>query len=366
MGSMDVRERQSGLDRAGQRVPCFGAGWTAGWGRALSIVAALCLAVPPAIAAESAPEVAPPAARTPAELTVDALSVVKVRTKAVANARTSRTLGTQREGTGVVIDSEGLVLTIGYLIIEAETVELSTADGRAIPATVVGYDNTTGFGLLKALRPLPVKPVQFGHSGTVAEREMVLIVGFDGVAPAYVVSRRPFVGYWEYLLDEAIYTAPATVNWSGAALLNREGKLLGIGSLVVGDAMGTRTQVPGNLFVPIDLLKPLLGDLIATGKSSVRPRPWIGINTQEVQGNVIVTRVSPEGPAEDASIRSGDVIVGVGGEGIKGQADLYAKLWKSGEAGVDVALEVLRNGRVEKITVKSIDRDRYYRAKPTY
>ena len=307
-----------------------------------------------------------PAAAPPPDVSVDALSVVKVRSKALANARSGRSLGPQREGTGVVIDSEGLVLTIGYLIVEAETVELSTADGRAIPATVVAYDNVTGFGLLKALRPLAVKPVQFGQSSGIGEREMVLIVGFDGVAPAYVVSRRPFIGYWEYLLDEAIYTAPATVNWSGAALLNREGKLLGIGSLVVGDAMGTRTQVPGNMFVPIDLLKPMLGDLIATGKSSARPRPWIGINSQEVQGNVIVTRVSPDGPAEGASIATGDVIVGIGGQPIKGQADFYTRMWKIGEAGVDIPLDVLRAGRVESITVKSIDRERYFRPKPTY
>ncbi len=320
----------------------------------------------PLAAQDQAGSAPAPAARARPELTVDALSVVRVRSTAMANARTSPTLGMQREGTGVVIDSEGLVLTIGYLILEAESIELSTADGRAFPASVVGYDNTTGFGLLRALRPLPVKPVQFGHSSKIAERELVLIVGFDGVAPAYVVSRRPFVGYWEYLLDEAIYTAPATVNWSGAALLNREGKLLGIGSLVVGDAMGTHSKVPGNLFVPIDLLKPMLGDLIANGKSSSRPRPWIGINTQEVQGNVIVTRVSPESPAADAAIRPGDVIVGIGGQQIKGQADFYTKLWRHGDAGVDVPLEVLRGARVESITVKSSDRDRYYRSKPVY
>ncbi len=329
--------------------------------RVLPAVVALMLMSP--LAAQDKPPTAPQAAP---DMTVDSLSVVKVRSKAVANARSGRSLGPQREGTGVVIDSEGLVLTIGYLIVEAETVELSTADGRSIPASVVGYDNATGFGLLKALRPLPVKPVQFGQSAAIADRELVLIVGFDGVAPAYVVSRRPFIGYWEYLLEEAIYTAPATINWSGAALLSREGKLLGIGSLVVGDALGTNAQVPGNMFVPIDLLKPMLGDLIATGKSSARPRPWIGVTSQEVQGNVIVTRVSPEGPADDASIRAGDIIVGVGGQPVRGQADFYTRLWKSGEAGVDVPLEVLRGGRVEKITVKSIDRERYFRAKPTY
>jgi serine protease Do len=284
----------------------------------------------------------------------------------VPNARSNRTLGPQRQGTGVVIDSEGLVLTIGYLITEADTVELSTADGKSFPATVIGYDTATGFGLLKALRPLPVKPVQFGQSSAIGDRELVLIVGFDGVAPAYVVSRRPFIGYWEYLLDEAIYTAPATVNWSGAALLSREGKLLGIGSLVVGDAMGTRQQVPGNMFVPIDLLKPLLGDLIATGKSSSKPRPWIGVNSQEVQGNVIITRVSAEGPAEAADIRAGDVIVGIGGQPVKGQADFYNKLWSRGEAGVAIPLDVLRAGKVETITVKSINRDRHFRQKQTY
>jgi serine protease Do len=356
---MDAAREQCGF--AGRHVAMCG--------MKLVALAAFAIGFVTPVAAQEAPPAAqetPPAAQVPGNLTVDALSVVKVRSKVVANARSGRSLGPQREGTGVVIDSEGLVLTIGYLIVEAETVELSTADGRAVPASVIGYDYATGFGLLKALRPLPVKPVQFGHSAAIGEREMVLIVGFDGVAPAYVVSRRPFIGYWEYLLDEAIYTAPATVNWSGAALLSREGKLLGIGSLVVGDALGTRTQVPGNMFVPIDLLKPMLGDLIATGKSSARPRPWIGINSQEVQGNVIVTRVSPEGPADDASIRAGDVIVGIGGQPIRGQADFYTQLWKTGEAGVEVPLEVLRGGRVETITVKSIDRERYYRARPTY
>jgi S1-C subfamily serine protease len=306
----------------------------------------------------------PPAG--PRQLTVDDLSVVRLRSKAVPDARSRSTLGPQREGSGVVIDSQGLVLTIGYLILEAESVELSTTDGRSFPATVVGYDSVTGFGLLRTLTPLPIKPVSFGQSSTLADREPVLIVGFDGVAPALVVSRRQFVGYWEYLLDEAIYTAPATVNWSGAALLSRDGKLLGIGSLAVSDAMGAGSQVPGNMFVPIDLLKPLLADLVARGKSSAGPRPWLGIQTEEVQGNVIVTRVSPDGPADRAQIRPGDVIVGLDGQPIKGQADLYTRLWSRGKAGVEIPLEVLRGGRLEKVSVKSIDRDAYYRGRPTY
>jgi S1-C subfamily serine protease len=293
------------------------------------------------------------------------LSVVKLRSQTVPDARSNRTLGPVREGTGVVIDADGLVLTIGYLILEAETVELSTANGTSFPATVVGYDAATGFGLVRSLRPLPIKPVEFGRSSNVAVRDPVLIVGFDGVAPAYVVSRRPFAGYWEYLLDEAIYTAPATVNWSGAALLGRDGKLLGIGSLSVNDAAGPDSQVPGNLFVPIDLLNPLLHDLVTRGKSSAPPRPWIGVQTQEVYGNVIVTRVSPESPAE-AAMRPGDVIVAVGGQIIKGQADFYVRLWSRGQAGVEIPLDVLREGQIQKVRVKSIDRETYYRARRTY
>ena len=246
-------------------------------------------------------------------------------------------------------------------------IELSTADGTAFPATVVGYDSVTGFGLVRSLRKLPITPVKLGQSGPLAVRERVLIVGFDGVAPAVVVSRRQFVGFWEYLLDDAIYTAPATVNWSGAALLDQEGKLLGIGSLSVNDAMGSENQVPGNMFVPIDLLKKtLLSDLVAKGKSSAQPRPWLGVQTQEVHGNVIVTRVSPGSPAENAALRTGDVIVGMGGLPVKGQAALYTRLWSSGEAGVDVALDVLRDGRIQPVTVKPIAREAYYRRKPSY
>ncbi len=299
------------------------------------------------------------------QMTVDQFSVVKLIVKTVPDARSARSLGPQREGTGVVIDSSGLVMTIGYLVTEADTVELATADGRKFPANVVGYDHATGLGLVKSLKPLPVKPVDFGQSSGTSLRDLVLIVGFDGVAPAYIVSKRPFVGYWEYLLDEAIYTAPATVNWQGAALLSREGKLLGIGSLAVGDAIG-RGSVPGNMFVPIDTLKPVLGEFIANGRSTRKPRPWLGITSQEVQGKVIVTRVSTEGPAEDAGLQAGDIIVGIGGEAVSGQADLYTRLWKSGEAGVSVMLDVVKGNRIEAVTVKSMARENHLRGKPVY
>jgi len=320
--------------------------------------------VTPAVAAPSPS--APPGARARQEVTVDALSVVKLRSRAVADARSAATLGTQREGTGIVIDASGLVLTIGYLVLEAETVELSTADGTTFAATVVGYDAASGFGLVRAVGPLPIKPVEVGNSSRLAAREPVLIVGFDGVAPAYVVSRRRFVGYWEYLLEDAIYTAPATVNWQGAALLDRERRLVGVGSLAVPDSVGPGTAVPGNLFVPIDQLKPVLGDLVARGRPAGPARPWLGVSTQDAEGNVIVTRLASDSPADKAPLRVGDVIVAVGGQTIRGQADFYTRLWASGAAGREIVLDVLRDGSIQRVTVKSIDRDLYYRPKPTY
>jgi serine protease Do len=238
-----------------------------------------------------------------------------------------------------------------------------------VPASVAAYDHATGFGLLRPLAPLELKPIALGASSSVAAHDRLIVAAATGDEPlsvATVVSRREFAGYWEYLIDGAIFTAPPRADFGGAALINVQGELVGIGSLFVMDAMTPGERLPGNMFVPIDLLKPLLGDLIATGKSSARPRPWVGVNTQEVQGNVIVTRVSPEGPADDADIQKGDVIVAISGQPISGQADFYIKLWKTGEAGVDVPLDVLRSGRVEKVTVKSIDRTRYYRPRPTY
>ncbi|MBM4440120.1 MAG: serine protease [Candidatus Rokubacteria bacterium] len=337
------------------------------WLPALAGTLCLLLASSLGTAAPSAPAPAVPAPPAPRrELTVDTLSVVKLRSRTVSDARSAATLGTQREGTGVVIDGKGLVLTIGYLILEAESIELSTVAGHSVPASVVAYDAETGFGLVRALGPLPIAPVTFGESAGVAMRDRVLIVGFDGVAPAYVVSRRPYVAYWEYLLPDAIYTAPATVNWQGAALLDRHQRLIGIGHLAVPDAIAAGQQVPGNLFVPIDRLKPILADLVARGRSSTPPRPWLGVYTREVEGNVIVTRVADDGPADRGPVRPGDVVVAVDGQTIKGQADFYQRIWRSGDPEREMALDVLRAGRIERVTVKTSERDRYYRARPTY
>ena len=295
-------------------------------------------------------------------------ALVQVKAKILPNARSLATLGPQREGSGVLV-REGYVLTIGYLVIEAESIEVVGADGKAVPATLAGYDHASGFGLLKLIGPLAGKPLPLGSSAALEEREPAMIAtheGREGVSLVHVVSRRPFSGSWEYLLDSAIYTYPPVQNWSGAALIGAKGELLGIGSLIVPDAGGPGTQSPGNLFVPIDLLKPIFDDLLARGRAPGPLRPWLGLYAEEMRGRLFVARVSPEGPAERAGLKGGDIVVGVAGEEVASLADFYRKVWGRGAAGVEVPLRVLQGMQMKDVTLRSIDRIEYFRQKPSY
>ena len=295
-------------------------------------------------------------------------AVVRVRSKILPNARSTATLGSSREGSGVLI-REGLVLTIGYLVIEAESVEVANDEGRTVPATLAGYDHASGFGLLKLVLPFGGTPLPLGDSAALGKGDQVMIASFGGresASLAHVVSRRQFSGGWEYLLDSAIFTYPPVMNWSGAALIGPKGELLGMGSLIVPDAARPGTQSPGNMFVPIDLLKPILGDLLANGRAAGPVRPWLGMNTEELRGRVFVARVSPEGPADRAGVRDGDIVMGVGGEDVTSLAEFYRKVWSRGAAGAEIPLKVLQGTQVKEFRLRSIDRLEYFRARPNY
>ena len=285
-------------------------------------------------------------------------AVVQIKTYISPEGRTVQGLGKERSGSGIVIDQNGLVLTIGYLMVEAYAAEVVSGN-RTVPAQVVGYDHETGFGLLRTTEPLKVRPLQFGKSAELGDKDPVLIASFGGAdmaAPAFVVAKREFAGNWEYLLDEAIFTAPPHPAWSGAALISREGRLVGVGSLIVGDATGTTQHFPGNMFVPIDRLPPILGDLISDGRVSGPAKPWLGITADEARGRLFVTRVTPGGPGEKAGIRPGDVIVGVKGDTPKTLADFYRKVWAVGPAGTDIPLDILQGSETRRIAIKSINR----------
>jgi S1-C subfamily serine protease len=332
-------------------------------GAALALSVSI-LAAPLPASAQTAPETKAGMPRLDELLS----GVVRIKTYINPEGRTVETLGRERTGSGVVIDGSGLVVTIGYLMVEAHSADLITQDGRTVKAEVLGYDHDTGFGLLKAASPLQVRPLALGKSGELREREAVLAAswgGVDGVAPAMIGAKREFAGGWEYLIDGAIFTTPPHNDWSGAALINKEGKLVGVGSLIISDITGKGANAPGNMYVPIDLLTPVLADLIS-GQTPGHAKPWIGITTEEVRGKLFVARTMPGAPAEKAGLRKGDLIVGVNGEPATGLADFYRKIWKSGEAGVTVPLDILGDNGVRRVEVKSMNRNDHLRLKTTF
>jgi len=306
------------------------------------------------------------AAHTPEHLLS---AVVEIHTEVPADARTAVSLGTERQGSGVVIDDGGLIVTIGYLILEAESIAVVDRGGKRSAAEFVAYDHATGFGLVRALEELNAAPLPLGDSSELDEDTLVVVASREddeSVAPVMVVSRRPFAGYWEYLLERAIFTSPPRLGWGGAALIDAEGRLVGIGSLFVGDAVRRPRPRPGNMFVPIEELKPILGDLLAEGRASTPPRPWLGVYAEEARGRLFVNRVAIGGPAARAGLAVGDVILAVEDQSVDGLADFYRKLWARGSAGVEVRLKVLRDTATRHVTIKSADRYDWLKMKRSY
>jgi serine protease Do len=296
---------------------------------------------------------------------IDALTravdaVVGIEVTAAEGARSAETLGRERSGSGVVIGREGLILTIGYLIVEADHIQVSTQDHRVLPARTIAYDLATGFGLVQTLLPLTgVQPVALGTATGLPARSMLMaVMGGEegGVAITQHLSTRPFSGYWEYHIDSAVFTSPPIGNHSGASLFNQRGELVGIGSLFVGDALGANPRVPGNMFVPVDLLKPILAELQQTGSTRASHRPWLGLSSTEHGGRVQVLRVSEDGPAFAAGLAPGDVVLAVDGEKVSTLEGFYKKVWARPDAEGEVVLTVLQGADVRQLRVKTIDR----------
>ncbi len=313
---------------------------------------------------------APPQAR-PSDAAVArmAQSIVKLQAYVPPEARSAQRLGTKREGSGVVVGDDGLIVTIGYLINEAMAVEIVDHAGKPHQATVVGFDQASGLGLVRLNDKAALPALELGDSAALAERQPVIVAaagGTDSVQPAFVVSRREFAGSWEYLLDRAIYTSPPLTAFGGAALIGGDGRLLGIGSLILQSVMPNQ-ELPGNVFVPVDLLAPLLKDVAATGKPRGIERPWLGMNVDDIQGGLLVVgSVSKDGPAGKAGIQRGDVVLSIGTTRFQNLADFYRRVWALGGPGIDVPLEVMQKDGFRQLTIKSGDRSRYLKLQPTY
>jgi S1-C subfamily serine protease len=287
-------------------------------------------------------------------------SVVSLRSQIPEDALTAGVLGTERAGHGVVIGDDGLVVTIGYLITEAESLWITTNEGVTVPGHVVGYDQETGLGLAQALQPMGSPSMELGDSGALQVSDAVIAAGYGGPDHAIktiVMAKREFAGYWEYVLDEALFTAPAHPNWGGAALIGNDGKLLGIGSLLVQQITDSGQQSGANMIVPIDLLTPILDDLRRYGKRNSAARPWLGFLVQELSHHLVISGIYDDCPADVAGLQVGDVIREVDGEPVSGLANLFRRIWRSGEAGVDIPLTIIRNRESISVTVQSTDRD---------
>jgi len=289
-------------------------------------------------------------------------SVVGVHAIIPSEAFTAETLGTERAGNGVLID-KGLVLTIGYLITEAERVWLHVGDGRVVEGHALGFDYDTGFGLVQALGQIDLPVLPLGNSGEVDVGERVVVGGHGGrtrSVAAHIAAKQEFAGYWEYVLDEAIFTFPAHPNWGGTGLISSSGELIGIGSLQLERERDGRNEF-FNMMVPIDLLKPILDDLRRFGRATRPVRPWLGLYSTEIEDKVVVVGVAPNGPAARAELKTGDVILAVAGMRVSSLAQLYRRIWSLGEAGVEVPITLYREGVTFEVRVNSSDRAKFLR-----
>lgn len=286
-------------------------------------------------------------------------SVLSLSAEIPADAFTASILGTERAGNGVLIDRSGLVLTIGYLITEAETIWLGHNSGKVVPAHLVAYDFETGFGLVQALAPIDATPLPLGRTRDLPVGSQVIVAGAGGrrrALTAKLVGKREFAGYWEYVIDEALFTAPAHPHWGGTGLIGPDGKLYGVGSLYVQEARGGDAKAEGNMIVPIDLLPPILDSLTKTGTTGHPPRPWLGFYATEAEERLLVVGLTPKGPAERAGVKPGDIVIDVAGAPVGNLADLWRTVWACGKAGAEIPMTFLRDGKGRRCTIRTIDR----------
>ncbi|MFN3658313.1 MAG: S1C family serine protease [Pseudolabrys sp.] len=287
-------------------------------------------------------------------------SVVGLHSIIPPDAFTADTLGVERAGNGVLID-DGLVLTIGYLITEADKVWLHSGDGRVVEGHALGFDQDTGFGLVQALGRFDLPSLTLGSSKAAEIGERIVLAGAGGRTRSlagHIVARQEFAGYWEYVLDEALFTYPAHPNWGGTALISHTGELIGVGSLQLERERASKSEHL-NMVVPIDLLKPILDDMRKFGRVNKPVRPWLGVYSTEVEDKVVVVGIAPKGPAARAELKTGDVVLAVKGRRVSTLGEFYRSVWALGDAGVEVPLTLYREGVTFDVRVNSSDRARF-------
>ena len=305
------------------------------------------------------PRLRPRAEDLPFDLQAALRSVVLVHTEVGEDAFTATMLGTERIGHGTVIREDGLVLTIGYLITEADTIWLTTYDGAVVQGHALAYDQVTGFGLILPFGPLNVAPMARGSAATVSVDDRVVVIGHGGIEhslAAKIIARREYAGYWEYLVEDALFTSPPHPQWGGTALVGLDGRLMGIGSMILQESVDDNT-FDANMFVPIDLLEPILDDMVRLGRPARPARPWLGMYATPMEGHLVVYRLTQDGPAHRAGLRLGDVVLEVAGQPVTELGEMFRKVWSVGPAGADIPMTVARGRGTSMVHVRSADRN---------
>ena len=294
-------------------------------------------------------------------------SIVRIYSIVPPDARTANSLGTERRGSGVIIDDKH-ILTIGYIVVEADTINIGLPGGKTVPGELVGYDHTSGFGILRTINSTKLNPLKLGDSDEIKVDELLFVMPYPDqgqASAANAVSRRSFAGWWEYYLDKPIYTFPMNYSWAGTPLINQQGEILGIGSLFVSESLSPGVSSPGNLFVPINDLKPILKDLIDNGRRTKNIKPYMGLSSEDSTGKVSVTRVNENGPAAKAGIMPNDVILSVNGKDVRNMTEFYKTVWGLGGPGTVLKLDIDRNEQRLSFELTTMDRNDFF-VKPKY
>lgn len=286
-------------------------------------------------------------------------ATVSIRSVTPQRHPSARLLGTERMGSGAIIDAEGHILTVGYVVMGARTIEVTLPDQQQFPATLVCQDFESGIAILQTpARDLPTVPL--GHSSSLKEGDKVIIVAATDqtqrmASPGFISALRPFEAYWEYMLDQAILTTAMNPGFGGGPLLDSLGQMIGVLSLNLNS---TKEMT---LAIPIDLFHRVKEGVFTFGSiTDRRPRPWVGMYSEPVEGGVAVIGLIPNGPASRAGMEVKDVILEVNNAEATGRRELYELMWRN-RAGDELTFTVQRGEEVLDIRVTSMDRAEFYR-----
>jgi len=269
----------------------------------------------------------------------------------------TRILGSERMGSGTIIDAAGLVLTVNYVVLGAEQVKVTMIDQRAYVAEVVRTDFASGLALVR-IPEERLTALTLRHTSDVALGEECFVVASVGEGSARIANGAisylgPFDANWEYVLERAIMTTAMNPGLGGGPLCDPLGRVLGVVSLNLNE-IGRFS-----LAVPSDYYLDARDDFVDGRRPAVGARAWLGLFCYSVKEHVVIQGLLPGGPGEQAGLKAGDVILAIDGEDVGDRRSLYRRLWTH-PAGDPVTLKIFRGRETKTVTVASGDVEKFF------